>query len=213
MSYSNNKRNKTSPGSIIMRVAGILFALTAVTVWGTSFMLAKFTTGGQGDSKARVAEFDVDFTLTAPTDTPVISISDGGSGEYSIKLTNRSETAVRAELVFDFSMLNAKGQLFDKCSITIGSGTDAATKEYTIGSNNKVTLDKKYALGPVGTSTATQTVDFTLKFPAALIADVAGTDQDGWTALLALTKNMSGLSDTADEALPFDVFAVFTQID
>ena len=208
MSYSNNKRSKTSPGSIIMRVAGILFALTAVTVWGTSFMLAKFTTGGQGDSKARVAEFDVDFTLTPPPDTPVISISDGGSGTYKFTLTNKSETAVRAELVFDFSMLNAKGQLFDECSITI----DGTTKDYEI-KNNKITLKDKYSLGPVGTTTATQTVEFTLKFPAALIADVAETDQDGWTALLALTENMSGLSDTAAEALPFDVFAVFTQID
>ncbi len=216
MSNSNRNRRKTTFGSVVMRVAGVLLALTAVTVWATSFMFAKYTTRTNAKNDARVAEFDVDFKMIAPTEVPELSFAEGGGGDYSVTLVNKSETAVRSELVFDFSTINANGRLFDSFKVTVGTGENAVITTYTIGSDNKVTLKDKYDLGPAGTETAEQTVAFTLTFPAVDITAHTGENgqaaQDGWAALLALTENLEGLSGTTD-TLPFDVFAVFTQID
>ena len=201
MSNENKKRNKASAGPILMRTAGILFALTAITVWATSFMFAKYTTGGKGSDNSRVAAFNVDAAWTDETDPDVtIDVSQDFSKEepvkYVLKLTNKSETAVRADLKFDFSAL----------------GTLAS---YVTIDGQSLTADGKYAynLDPNGGAkeVTVKIVDFTLE-TGNTTSDGQAEKLDYEAALLVLTKNMKGMSDET-EKLPFDVFAVFTQID
>ena len=205
MSDGNKKRNKASAGSILMRTAGILFALTAVTVWATSFLFAKYTTGGSQSNKARVAEFEVEVA-GEQIDT-VIDLSEGGTGEYTVTLTNRSETAVSANLVIDYSRI---GKLISNVTAVTGTTENPATLPCTLNSTTSKATTGAVALGPAGTASAVKTVIFTITFPAVdIYAETGAADMD---ALLAITQPMKGLKGETDK-LPFDVFAVFTQID
>ena len=201
MSNENKKRNKASAGPILMRTAGILFALTAVTVWATSFLFAKYTTGGKGVDKSRVAEFSVE--AAGSQDETVIDLSEGGTGKYTVTLTNKSETAVSASLVIDYSRI---GKLINKVEAKAGTGESAVTLTCTPDASASKTTTGVVALGPAGTAAATKTVTLTITFPAV---DDAAADMN---TILALTEPMTGLSGETGK-LPFDVFAVFTQID
>ena len=201
MSDGNKKRNKASAGSILMRTAGILFALTAVTVWATSFLFAKYTTGGKGVDKSGVAEFNV--VAEGTQEETVIDLSEGGTGEYTVTLTNKSETAVSASLVIDYSKI---GKLINKVEAVTGDGENAAELNCTLDADTFKATTGAVALGPKGTAAATKTVKLTITFPAV---DDAAADMN---TILALTKPMTGLSGETGK-LPFDIFAVFTQID
>ena len=219
MSSTNKRKTKATAGGIMMRVAGVLLAITALTVWGTSFLLAKYTAGGNGGDKARVAKFEVGSAMTG--DTVVVSVSEGGSGTFTVTLTNKSETAVRADLTLDFTELNnaytvpgegeatpAPVKIINTVKVKVGTGSES---EYTVGADNKVTIPDKFDMAAAGTSPATSTVSFTLTIPA--LTGATGDDAAAAkAALLAITKNMTGLSGETEE-LPFDVIATFTQID
>ena len=201
MSDGNKKRNKASAGPILMRTAGILFAVTAITVWATSFMFAKYTTGGKSSDNSRVAAFNVDAAWSDETDPDVtIDVSQDFSEEepvkYVLKLTNKSETAVRADLKFDFSAL----------------GTLAS---YVTVDGQSLTSDGKYAynLDPNGGAkeVTVKIVDFTLE-TGNTTSDGQAETLDYEAALLVLTENMKGMSDET-EKLPFDVSVTYTQID
>jgi hypothetical protein len=201
MSNENKKRNKASAGPILMRTAGILFAITAVTVWATSFLFAKYTTGGKGTDQSRVAEFSVE--AAGSQNETIIDLSEGDTGTYIVTLTNKSETAVSASLVIDYSKI---GKLISKIEAETGEGENAVKIECTPDAETfKVTTDA-VALGPKGTAAATKTVTLTITFPAV---DDEAADMN---TILALTKPMNGLSGETGK-LPFDIFAVFTQID
>ena len=184
-----------------MRTAGILFALTAVTVWATSFLFAKYTTGDKGVDKSGVAEFNV--VAEGTQEETVIDLSEGGTGTYIVTLTNKSETAVSANLVIDYTKI---GKLINVIEAVTGEGENATEINCTLDADAfKVTTDA-VALGPKGTVAATKTVTLTITFPAV---DDAAADMN---TILALTEPMTGLSGETDK-LPFDIFAVFTQID
>lgn len=210
MSIKNERKNKATAGSILMRTAGILFALTALTVWGTSFLFAKYTAGGNGGDGARVAKFSVDATM--PSQTVTVNVSEGGNGEFTVTLKNMSETAVRAGITLDFTTLNttafgtaeAPKKIVSTVNVKFSGETGSGT-DITVGNDNKAIVPKSFDMAPAG-STAngiTETVTFTLTIPELV------SDQN---ALLAITKNMTGLSGTTD-AIPFDVIATFVQID
>lgn len=201
MSNENKKRNKASAGPILMRTAGILFAITAVTVWATSFLFAKYTTGGKGVDKSGVAEFNV--VAEGTQEETVIDLSEGGTGTYTVTLTNKSETAVSASLVIDYSKI---GKLISKIEAETGPEGNTTELSCTLDAGNFKATTGGVALGPKGTAAATKTVTLTITFPA--VNDAAA----DMNTILALTKPMNGLSGETG-MLPFDVFAVFTQID
>ncbi len=212
MSSKNERKSKATAGSILMRSAGILLALTALTVWGTSFLFAKYTAGGNGGDGARVAKFDVNATM--PSQTVTVDVCEGGAGSFVVKLTNKSEVAVRAGLTLDFTTLNttafgtadAPQKIVSTVNVKFSDDTGNGT-DITVGDDNKAVIDKTFDMAAAG-STAdgiAETVTFTLTIPALVSANDNA-------ALLAITKNMTGLSGTTD-AMPFDVIATFVQID
>lgn len=201
MSDGKKKRNKASAGPIMMRIAGILFAITAVTVWATSFLLAKYTTGVKNADDTRVAEFSVE--AAGAQEATVIDLSEGGTCTYTVTLTNKSETAVAANLVIDYSVI---GKLISKVEAVTGTGENAVALDCTLDTTAPKATTDTVALGPKGTTADTKTVTLTITFPAVddPTADMA--------SILALTEPMHGLSGETGK-LPFEIFAVFTQID
>lgn len=88
--------------NIPMRIASILLCLVLFSVYMTSGMLAKYTTGGSGKDQGRVAKFSVsaaadnaNYEFTQGEETPV--------KEYKVTVENPSEVAVRytVQLQFD----------------------------------------------------------------------------------------------------------------
>ena len=226
MSNSNRNRRKTTFGSVVMRIAGVLLALTAVTVWATSFMFAKYTTKTEEKTESRVAKFDVDAGMEE-SDGLLIDVALGDTGKYIVTLTNDSETAVRGDLVLDFTELNTAFKdtsatpkpipIIEEITVSAvaeapasGNGTEPGAEvvieenTYTLV-NNKVMLSGVKDLVPGGKFTVT--VDL-------------GVDALGADAINAITANMTGLDSSAgtlgedgDLEFPFYVKAIFTQID
>ena len=87
-----------------------------------------------------------------------------------------------------------------------GEGENAAAINCTLDADAFKVTTGGVALGPKGTAAAAQTVTLTISFPAVYddAADI--------NTILALTEPMTGLSGETGK-LPFDIFAVFTQID
>lgn len=201
MSSTNERKSKASAGTILMRVSGILLAITALTVWGTSFLLAKYTTGGKGGDSARVAKFDVNATMEDKT--VVVDVSKTASGKFEITLTNLSETAVRAGITLDFTTLNTTYKDDQNQNVPIITKVKIGNADsYTNVVDNKLVIPDTFDMA-AGSGEITPAVTFTLTIPE-LVNDN--------NALLAITKTMTGLKgETA--AYPFDVVVTFTQID
>ena len=125
------------------------------------------------------------------------------AGTYTVTLTNKSETAVSANLVIDYSGI---GNLINKIESKTWTGENALALDCTLDTSATKATTGSLALGPKGSATATKTVKLTLTFVAV---NDPGADMD---AILAITEPMTGLSGET-EKIPFDVFAVFTQID
>ena len=88
--------------NIPMRIASILLCLVLFSVYMTSGMLAKYTTGGSGKDQSRVAKFSV----SATADNANYEFKQGEETpikEYKVKVENPSEVAVRytVQLQFD----------------------------------------------------------------------------------------------------------------
>ena len=219
MSNLNERRRKATFGSTMMRIAGVLLAITAVTVWATSFMFARYTTGGKADNNGRVAKFTVAAGLQTNEEL-LIDVSTGGdNGEYVVTLTNNSETAVRGDLELDFTEINTKYKdgttpiviieaitaKVDGTAITVPAeaeeGSEPTTTTTIPLNNNKVLLKSVKDLAPGGTATVTINL---------------GADGLSQAAIKALTEDMKGRSSAetnTDLELDFDVKAIFTQID
>lgn len=195
MGNSKNKRNRKSSGAVLMRIAGILLVVTAITMWGTSFLLAKYKSGGDGGEKARVAKFEVSAGMEGGPAT--LKLEEEDNGVYKVTLTNNSETAVRAELKLDFSqVVNKDGDFLIKAAIVQINDEEDTPKTYNVDANGTITVsDKTVDISP--NSGEPDSAIITISF--------AG-DID------AITEYMKGLSDETAE-FPFDVRAIFTQID
>lgn len=88
--------------NIPMRIASILLCLVLFSVYMTSGMLAKYTTGGSAKDQGRVAKFSV----SATADNANYEFKQGEETpikEYKVKVENPSEVAVRytVQLQFD----------------------------------------------------------------------------------------------------------------
>jgi hypothetical protein len=196
----------------MMRIAGILLAVTAVTLWATSFMFARYTTGGKADDTGRVARFSVGMDMDREHEKELlIDVAAGGEdGEYIVMLINNSETAVSGDIVLDFTEINTKYkeennppiEIIKAVSVAI-DGTDKGTLDLV---DNKVTIKGVKNLTPNGGN--------------AQITVKLGSDGLSAEAIKVLTKSMTGLSSSSgtlnvdgDIELPFDIKAIFTQID
>lgn len=80
--------------NIPMFTALILLLLTMITTHMTTGLYARYTVSSSGEDSARVAKFDVDCEVAEVT---------GKEGEYTLKVTNRSEVAVGYRIDVDVS--------------------------------------------------------------------------------------------------------------
>ena len=90
--------------NIPMRIASILLCLVLFSVYMTSGMLAKYTTGGSGKDQGRVAKFSV--SAAADNANYEFKQSDKETEQvksYTVTVNNPSEVAVRytVQLQFD----------------------------------------------------------------------------------------------------------------
>lgn len=229
MSKLNRERKRANLGVTMMRVAGVLLAVTAVTVWATSFMFARYTTGGRSGSNGRVAMFSVGAGMETGEEL-LIDVSTGGeNGEYVVTLTNNSETAVRGDLELDFTEINTKFKdgstpiviieaitaKVDGAAIELpGENPEDTTKILPL-TDNKYIIKGVKDIAPGGNTTVTINL---------------GADALSAEAIKAITESMTGLTSVrptpdpsgdpaataepgGDVELPFIVKAIFTQID
>ena len=211
MGNTSNKRNRKSSGAVMMRIAGILLVITALTIWGTSFLLAKYKSGGDVGSKARAARFEVAAGMEGGPATIKLEANTNGTydkGEYTVTLTNKSETAVRAELKLDFSQaVNKDGDFLVK---TVNVKFNDTAKDYTVDENGIIKITKVTEVTEGTNEEVEKTIDIPpavgTPYPAVKIKISFTGDVD------AITEYMKGLTDET-AVFPFDVRAIFTQID
>lgn len=221
---NQNRRRKATFGTAVMRVAGVLLALTALTVWATSFMFARYTTRTGFDSDGRVAKFNVGMNMETSEELLIDVALGGENGQYVVTLTNNSETAVRSDLELDFTEINTTYKdsnnnytpvitkitaRVDKTpedpQSTAAPDTIIAAKDYTV-TDNKVLIPGVKDLAPG----ANFSVIINMGTEEGLSAE----------AIKAITASMTGLNSAdaddpaeGDVELPFYVKAIFTQID
>lgn len=82
--------------NVFLRLAFVLFFLTLISVWMTSGIYAKYCKIGSANDNAGVASFSV----TAEGETKSLK---GLTADYKITLENKSETAVKYDIVVTVS--------------------------------------------------------------------------------------------------------------
>ncbi len=96
------KRKKASKG-ILIDIALLLACLMCITTCISSGILAKYTSGGNGNKSAKIAGFSV--SASGSPNNNVVEIDDEhSSAKYDLVLTNESETAVRYDIVLKFDV-------------------------------------------------------------------------------------------------------------
>ena len=88
--------------NIPMSIASILLCLVLFSLYMTSGMLAKYTTGGGAKGNGRVAKFSVTLEPDGDTEFEFIQKAEQPAGKYKLKVSNPSEVAVRYTLVLEF---------------------------------------------------------------------------------------------------------------
>ena len=89
--------------NIPMSIASILLCLVLFSLYMTSGMLAKYTTGGSGKGDGRVAKFSVKLEPVGDTEFNFTQKANPQpTGTYKLKVSNPSEVAVRYTLVLEF---------------------------------------------------------------------------------------------------------------
>ena len=96
---------KNKKVNIPIRIASVMLCLVLFSLYMTSGMLAKYTTGGKGKIDSRVAKFNVtaadrgesEYVFDQATVTP------DGYGNYSVTVKNDSEVAVRYTIILRFN--------------------------------------------------------------------------------------------------------------
>lgn len=180
----------------VFNVAAIMLAATSLSVWLTSFMLAKYRTGGTDDDGARVAAFNVDVVPATDNPEMVFDLTDTAEAQtysYNFTLRNKSETAVRYTASLEFKDPNVAAMI--------------SSIQYKVGETVVDPAAKLADIAPNGADVVV-TVVFTVN---ASTADAAAVDYLS-DAFLALTEPMSGWTGTVD-AQPFTITVNATQID
>lgn len=109
--------------TILMRVIAVLLMLVLLSTAAVTGRFARYISSSTGSDSARVAKFNVDYTLT-----PV----EGKNGEFTLQVTNKSEVAVEysVRVVFDNEL--SDGNLEVKINDTTGTFSDDK-KTFTFG--------------------------------------------------------------------------------
>lgn len=177
----------------VFNVAAIMLAATSLSVWLTSFMLAKYRTGGTDDDGARVAAFNVDVVPATDNPKMVFDLTDTAEAQtynYKFTLSNASETAVRYTASLSFSDPNV-----EKLISSVGY--------YISGTKVDDPAAKLADIAPNGAD-----VDVTVVFTV----NASTADDYLSNAFKALTEPMSGWKGTVSEK-PFTITVNATQID
>ena len=181
----------------IFNVAAIMLAATSLSVWLTSFMLARYRTGGNGNDRARVAAFEVDVSPVSSDTAISFNLTDTAGAQtynYQFKLHNDSETAIRYTASLSFSDPDVAAMIS-----SIG---------YYIGGTEVVDPAVKLAdIAPNGAD-----VEVTVKLTLAASNGTQAAVDYLSEPFLALTHDMTGWSGTVSEK-PFTITVSATQID
>ena len=94
--------NRIAKPNIMLSLAAVLLCLVLFTTHLTSGLYAKYTNRFSANDSARVALWEVGATGGKPALTIDCSTSDLDD-EYSFKVTNKSEVAVRYDIVIVFT--------------------------------------------------------------------------------------------------------------
>lgn len=94
---------KNKKVNIPIRIASVMLCLVLFSLYMTSGMFAKYTTGGNGKGNGRVAKFSVTATDAGESeyvfDQAAVQQPDGS---YSVTVKNDSEVAVRYTIILRF---------------------------------------------------------------------------------------------------------------
>jgi len=162
--------------TILMRVIAVLLMLVLLSTAAVTGRFARYISSSSGSDSARVAKFNVDYTLA-----PV----EGKNGEYTLRVQNNSEVAVK----YSVSIVFEETLLADSLEATLG------TKTVQLSADNKtISFGEIEQLAPDANGTP-YTLTITLKNPQL----ITGTDE------------ITGLSAT--KTLNFTVAVTATQID
>ena len=191
--------------NIPMSIASILLCLVLFSLYMTSGMLAKYTTGGSGKGNGRVAKLSVTAAVVSENNGSITFEPDpDGNGAFessdatfAVKVTNTSEVAVRYNITlkFDPAVL-----AYVNVNSTALSGKPLVVK--TTGSGDSVKPTGEIMLLGTdlkpGSSNATETFTFSI-------------DRDSFFE--AATLNQTGLALDKPVEINFDAFVDFVQID
>lgn len=97
-----NNTKKLTSGQIMLFAAGTLFCLMLISVSLMSGLYARYTTSGSGSDDAGVAKFDVTATVPGNIDV-TFADTEISKNIYTITVTNKSEVAVRYDVVLEFN--------------------------------------------------------------------------------------------------------------
>lgn len=92
MRETDREKQYKIPTSILLSL--LLLSLVLLTVQ----MLSRYVSGGNGEGSARVAKFHVTSDLNTFQQTFTVELEPGKNKEYSFKIKNDSETALKLQM-------------------------------------------------------------------------------------------------------------------
>ncbi len=96
------KTMKNKKVNIPIRIASVMLCLVLFSLYMTSGMLAKYTTGGNGKIDSRVAKFNVTATDAGENEYVFDQAKQQPDGSYLVTVKNDSEVAVRYTIILKF---------------------------------------------------------------------------------------------------------------
>ena len=96
------KTMKNKKVNIPIRIASVMLCLVLFSLYMTSGMLAKYTTGGNGKGNGRVAKFSVTATDRGKSEYVFDQAAVQPDGSYAVTVKNDSEVAVRYTIILKF---------------------------------------------------------------------------------------------------------------
>ena len=115
------------PVSVVL--AAVILCLVLVSAHFASGIFARYTANAEHDDGARTAGFAV--SAEGPTENPITIVNNGtdesGKAEYTVKIKNGSETAVRYEAAVVFENAEDASKFDDDLSFSgdLGPGEEA----------------------------------------------------------------------------------------
>ena len=125
------KAKRRTPVSVVLAAA--VLCLVLISAHFASGMFARYTVKSGGDGKGSVASFSV--SAQEPTENPVVIINNGtddaGKAEYTVKIKNSGDTAVRYEACVTFTGEKAteNAEMFDESDDKLTFTGDLAPSE------------------------------------------------------------------------------------